>query len=480
MPAIDQWFSVTQHNAPMIVMKFGGTSVEDARAINNAIALVTRQIHQHPVVVLSAIAGATDALLKSAELSVAEHLDEATLLLNKLLERHVLIAENLIDSRSAVQQLIFQLRSRFEELKNLSQSIAILGELTKRSLDTIASMGELMSSLIFSESMKARNYPVAWVDARTFMATDDQFGNATPLFKEIEEKATKIIHPYLTENYVVITQGYIGSTSRNITTTLGRGGSDYSAAIIGATLNAEEIQIWTDVDGILTADPQITPMAKKLKSISYKEASELAYFGAKVLHPSTIRPAVQKNIPVIVLNSRRPDSSGTRVVANPPQSSISVKSIANKKGITIVNIQATRLLSANRFMETILEVFDRYNTSVELVNTSMASASLTVSNIEYLNAIVSDLEQFSDVTVFKDKAVVSIIGERLHSTVGVADRIFRSLEDIDVMMISQGASELNISLVIDNRNVVKAVQRLHKEFFEPLPQEALFENIATS
>ncbi len=464
----------------MIVMKFGGTSVEDARAIDNAIALVARQKNQHPVVVLSAIAGATDALLKSAELSVAEHLDEATLLLNNLLERHVLIAENLIDSRPAVQQLIFQLRSRFEELKNLSQSISILGELTKRSLDTIAAMGELMSSLIFSETMKAKKYPVAWLDARTFMVTDDHFGNASPLFKDLDEKANKIISPYLIENTIVVTQGYIGSTTRNITTTLGRGGSDYSAAIIGAALNAEEIQIWTDVDGILTADPQITPTAKKLKTISYKEASELAYFGAKVLHPSTIRPAVQKNIPVVVLNSRRPNSIGTRVVANPPQSNISVKSIANKNGITVVNIQATRLLSANRFMESILQVFDKYHTSVELVNTSVASASMTISNTEYLDAIVPDLEQFSDVAVFRDKAIVSIIGERLHSTVGVADRIFRSLGDIDVIMISQGASELNINLVIDNHNVVKAVQRLHREFFEPLPQEILFENIATS
>ena len=464
----------------MIVMKFGGTSVEDARAIDNAIALVARQQKQHPVVVLSAIAGATDALLKSAELSVAEHFDEATLLLNNLLERHVLIAENLIDSRSSVQQLIFQLRNRFEELKNLSQSIAILGELTKRSLDTIASMGELMSSLIFSEAMKAKKCPVVWLDARTFMVTNDHYGNATPLFKEIDERANKVIGPHLNENTIVVTQGFIGATTRKITTTLGRGGSDYSAAIIGAALNAEEIQIWTDVDGILTADPQITPMAKKLKTISYKEASELAYFGAKVLHPSTIRPAVQKNIPVVVLNSRRPNSTGTRVVANPPQSNVSVKSIANKKGITVVNIQATRFLSANRFMESILEVFDRYHTSVDLVNTSVASASMTISNTELLDAIVPELEQFSDVVVFRDKAIISIIGERLHSTVGVADRIFRSLGDIDVMMISQGASELNISLVIDNHHVVEAVQRLHKEFFEPLPQETLFENIATS
>ncbi len=463
----------------MIVMKFGGTSVEDARSIANAISLVSREKERHPVVVLSAIAGATDALLKSAELSVAEHLEQSTSILNDLLERHVVIAENLIDSRSAVQGLIFELRKRFEELRNLCQSIAILGELTKRSLDTIAAMGELMSTSIFSEAMRDRRLDVAWVDARTFMITDDQFGNATPIFGEIESRANAVLLPLLQDQKTIITQGYIGSTTRKITTTLGRGGSDYSAAIIGAALNAEEIQIWTDVDGILTADPRITPNAKKLKMISYKEASELAYFGAKVLHPSTLRPAVQKNIPVVVLNSKRPNSTGTRVLASPPASNVSVKSIANKRGISVVNVQATRFLTANRFMESILAVFEKHHTPLDLINTSVASASLTIGNPENMEEVVSELEAFADVVVFKNKAIVSIIGERLHSTVGVADRIFKSLGDIDVMMISQGASELNISLVIDEHNVQEAVLRLHKEFFEPLPIEELFEDIAT-
>lgn len=461
-------------------MKFGGTSLEDARAVTNVIALIARQQHQRLVVVLSAIAGTTNTLLKSAHLAVAEDLGRATSMLNDLLERHVVIAENLIDSRSTVQHLIFELRNRFEELKNLCHGIAILGELTNRSLDTIASMGELMSSLILSEAMSAQHYPVVWLDARTFMITDDHFGSAAPLFKYIDQKANAVINPHFNDNKIVITQGYIGSTTKGITTTLGRGGSDYSAAIIGAALNAEEIQIWTDVDGILTADPRIAPKAKKLKVISYKEASELAYFGARVLHPSTIRPAVQKNIPVIVLNSKRPNSTGTRVVANPPVSNVFVKSIANKRDITVVNIQSTRLLTANRFMESILEVFNKYATPVDLINTSVASASLALENTEHIDAIVTDLGQFSEVTVYNNNAIVSIVGERLHSTVGVADRIFRSLFDIDVKMISQGASEINVSLVIENEKVNEAVQRLHKEFFEPLPHESLFEDIETT
>ncbi|HTX17994.1 MAG TPA: lysine-sensitive aspartokinase 3 [Bacteroidota bacterium] len=463
----------------MIVMKFGGTSVEDARSFANAISLVVQQKERQPVVVLSAIARATDALLKSAQISVAEEYGQAESILNDLLERHVVIAENLIESRSAIQRLIFDLRRRFEELRNLCQSIAVLGELTKRSLDTIAAMGELMSSMIFHEAMGERHINSTWVDARTFMMTDDSFGNANPNFNDIDSKAPAAILRHLDERRIVVTQGYIGATPKKVTTTLGRGGSDYSAAIIGAALNAQEIQIWTDVDGILTADPRIAPGAKKLKAISYKEASELAYFGAKVLHPSTLRPAVLKNIPVVVLNSKHPGSTGTRILASLPPSNVSVKSIASKRGISVINAQATRFLTANRFLESILDVFGRHNSPLDLINTSAASASLTITNPEKLDLVAAELGEFADVTIFRNKAIVSIVGERLHSTVGIADRIFRALGEIDVMMISQGASELNVSLVIDEENVNKAVQRLHKEFFEPLPSEQIFEDLTT-
>jgi len=458
-------------------MKFGGTSVEDARAFENVISIVTQSKERKPVVVLSAIAGATDTLLKSAQLAVSNELEKATLMLNDLLIRHVTIAENLIDSRAVIQHLIFEIRKRFEDLKHLCNGIAILGELSKRSLDTIASTGELMSSLILSETMKSRGKAVEWVDARKLMITDDHFGNAVPLFKHINQKAVEVISPPLEENKIVITQGFIGATEKGITTTLGRGGSDYSATIIGAALDAEEIQIWTDVDGILTADPRITSNAKKLKVISYKEAAELAYFGAKVLHPSTIRPAVQKNIPVVVLNSKKPKSTGTKIVACPSASNVTVKSIANKKNISVINIQSSRLLNSNTFMGAILDVFNKYNTPVDLVSTSMASVSLTIDKLEYVDSIVSELEEFSDVTVFGKKAIVSIVGEKLYTTAGVIDRIFRSLADIDVTMISHGASDTNVSLVVANEKVEEVVLKVHREFFEPLPDSELFDDL---
>jgi len=277
----------------MIVMKFGGTSVEDARAMNNVIEIVTRERHRQPLVVLSDVAGATDTLIKAAHLAHEGQFEEAKNSLNQLLERHVTVLENLVEKRSSVQALIFEMRKRFEELKNLCYGISILRELTNRSLDTIASVGEQLSSMIVEEGMKERGLPAVLVDARRFMITDDHFTAAAPQFDAIEEKAEALILPRLSRKEVIVTQGFIGATDNGVTTTLGRGGSDFSAAVVGTVLGAEEIQIWTDVDGILTADPSVVRDARKVKTMSFREASELAYFGARVLHPSTILLAVK-------------------------------------------------------------------------------------------------------------------------------------------------------------------------------------------
>ena len=461
----------------MIMMKFGGTSVEDARAMRNVMEIVQRERHRKPIVVLSAIAGATNALLHAAHIALEGDLAKSHTELNALLERHVSLLENLIDNRSDVQQLILTIRKRFDELKMLCQGIAILGELTNRSLDSIGSLGEQLSTMILACAMAEHGNPVELVDARTFMITDEQYGSATPLFDRIAEEAAIRIVPFVEADKIVITQGFIGATAKGVTTTLGRGGSDYSAAILGAALGAEEIQIWTDVDGVLTADPRIAPAAQKLKVISFREASELAYFGAKVLHPSTILPAVEKSIPVIVLNSKRPQSSGTRIVADPPKTKVAVKSIASKKGITVINIQSTRMLMAYGFLSSIFSVFHRHQTAVDLVSTSEVAVSLTIDNTSCLDQIVADLRAFAEVSVYEKKAIICVVGEQMRSTAGVADRVFHALNDIPVTMISQGASEINMSLVIDEEAMVQSVQQLHKEFFEPMPEVDLFEQV---
>lgn len=461
----------------MIIMKFGGTSVEDARAMNNVMEIVAKERDRKPVVVLSAIAGATNTLLRSAHIALEGNLERAHAELHTLLERHVVILENLIGNRTDVQILILSIRKRFDELKTLCQGIAILGELTNRSLDAIASMGEELSTMILAKAMAEKGLPAELVDARTWMITDDQFAGATPLFDRINEETTKRLLPLIEGGRIVVTQGFIGSTTRGITTTLGRGGSDFSAAILGSALNAEEIQIWTDVDGVLTADPRIAPAAKKLKVISFREASELAYFGAKVLHPSTIQPAVEKNIPVIVLNSKRPQSTGTRIVGNPPKTNAAVKSIASKKGITVINIQSTRMLMAYGFLSSIFAVFQRHETSVDLVSTSEVAVSLTIDSTSRLEHIVKDLQAFADVTVIQNQSIICVVGEQMRSTTGVVDRVFKAISNINVMMISQGASEINMSLVVDESVVEQAVRQLHREFFEPVPELDLFEQV---
>ncbi|MBN1397101.1 MAG: lysine-sensitive aspartokinase 3 [Bacteroidetes bacterium] len=461
----------------MIVMKFGGTSVEDAKSIQTVIKIVQKEQSRRPVVVLSAIAGATNTLLKAARTAQEGNLNEAVKLLNDLLDRHVTVMENLIDNRATVQRLIASFKPHFEELRNLCHGIAILGELTNRSLDAIASMGELLSSQILCEAMCSQGISAKWIDARTFIKTDDQFACAAPLFDEINTKAKEILSPILESKTIVITQGFIGSNSKGITTTLGRGGSDYSASIIGAALDAEEIQIWTDVDGVLTSDPRIAPTAQKLRIISFREAAELAYFGAKVLHPSTIFPAVKKDIPVVVLNSKRPENKGTRIVSRPPKTNIPVKSIACKRGITVVNVQSLRMLMAYGFLESIFSVFNKYETSVDLVSTSEVAVSLTIDNTSKLDKIIEELSTFAEVSVLEKQGIICIVGDQMRSTAGVANQIFHALREINLVMISQGASEINMSIVIDESQIDQAVKNLHKHFFETDLDSNMFEPV---
>jgi aspartate kinase len=461
----------------MIVMKFGGTSVEDAKSMQTVIQIVRKEQARQPIVVLSAISGATNSLLKAARIAQEGKLDDAILLLNSLLDRHVTVMENLINDRSTVQRLIASFKPRFEGLRNLCQGIAILGELTNRSLDAIASVGELLSSQILCEAMSIQGLPAKWVDARTFIITDNQFVSAVPQFDQINVKARQILSPLLASKTIIITQGFIGSNSKGITTTLGRGGSDYSASIIGAALDAEEIQIWTDVDGVLTADPRIAPEAQKLRIISFREAAELAYFGAKVLHPSTIFPAVKKDIPVVVLNSKRPENTGTRIVSRPPKTNVPVKSIACKRGITVVNVQSLRMLMAYGFLESIFSVFNKYETSVDLVSTSEVAVSLTIDNTSTLDKIVAELSTFAEVSILEKQGILCIVGDQMRSTAGVADQIFHALREINLVMISQGASEINMSIVIEESQVDEAVRRLHKQFFEPIRAIDLFESV---
>jgi aspartate kinase len=458
----------------MIVMKFGGTSVEDAAAMRQVIEIVRSKRARQPIVVASAMAKITDTLIRSAQLAREGQEHQAQKLLTEVVAlRHRQAATQLVVAEPRCRALQESLDQYIVELRTLIHGLAILGELSLRSLDAIVSYGERLSTLILTTAMQEQNLDAQLLDARQFIITDDRFTKATPSLELSDPRARSLVLPLLERGAIPVTQGFIGATPQGVTTTLGRGGSDYSAAIIGALLGAEAIEIWTDVDGILTTDPKLVPQARLLESVTFQEASELAYFGAKVLHPSTLLPAVDKNIPVYVYNTKNPKSPGTRITMSRGEASLKsqnaspLQAIAYKKGITVINIYSTRMLLAHGFLKAIFEIFDRFETSVDLLATSEVSVSLTIDETRRLDRIVSELQKFSTVTVEHERAIICLVGEGMKYTPGIAARAFGAIRDININMISQGASEINISFIIREADVPTVLERLHREFFEP-------------
>lgn len=456
----------------MIVMKLGGTSVQDAAAINTAAGIVAGRLDRVPVVVVSAMARVTDSLVRIARTARERRADMALAEVGELRTRHLATAKELLEgspeplsTAGLLKGVELEVENQFAELENLVRSVATLGELTPRSHDAIVSFGERLSSVIVAAAFRLRGIPAELVDSRQFIITDDNFTIAAPDLAEIVGRASEVLLPIINLARVPVAQGFIGSTRDGVTTTIGRGGSDYSAALIGAALGAEAIEIWTDVDGLMTADPRVVPGARRIRVISFAEASELSYFGAKVLHPSTVLPAVERGIPVHIYNTRNPSCEGTLIVASPRPSRNVIKSIAFKRGVTIVNVSSTRMLLAYGFLRTIFEVFDRHQTSVDVVTTSEVSVSITLDNTDRLEAIKRDLSGIGEVNIEREKAIVCVVGDNLKFTPGVAARLFRAIQSTNVNMVSQGASEINLTFVINEAQVDSAVRSLHHEFF---------------
>ena len=454
----------------MIVMKFGGTSVQDAKAIERAAAIVKERLPQKPVVVVSAMAKVTDQLLAMARAAGAGDRKTSLRLCRALQERHYETAGELLGT-ALFTDFHSELGSDFENLEELLRGIAAVGELTPRTTDHVAAYGETLSSKIVAAAFLALGIASALVDSRECIVTDGAHTKAAPLFEETNERLRSKVKPLVDAGRVPVMGGFIGATKSGVTTTIGRGGSDYSAAIVGAGLNAERIEIWTDVDGMMTTDPNLCPEARRIKVISFEEAAELAYFGAKVLHPATVLPAVQKNIPVYILNSLNPRCEGTRITAQAPPCKNSFKAIAVKKRITIVDVAAPRMLLAHGFLKAIFEAFDRHHIAVDVVSTSEVSVSLTVDSNESIPALAADLAKLADVKYEGRKAIVCVVGDNLRGTPGIAASVFGELRDVNIRMISQGASEINITFVIEEDAVPQAVRRLHKTFFSDLDPE---------
>jgi aspartate kinase len=446
------------------VMKFGGTSVQDAAAFARVAEIVGAQMDVSPVVVTSAMSKVTDALLHAFETAKKNDAKTAFASLEPHFQRHTKVAEELCDEN---QRAAFQTELDFAR-KELSD---LLTRVSRRSLplqmlkDAVVSYGEQLSSRLLSEVFKANNLNARHADSRRLIVTDEEHGSAAPIWDETERLIQLELQPLINNEEIPILGGFIAASRSGETTVLGRGGSDYSAALVGAALRAREIQIWTDVTGVLTCDPRVCSDARTINTLSYEQAAELAYFGAKVLHPKTIQPAVDFAIPVRVCNSHQPNERGTMILPHSETNKRTVKSIAHKTGITILRITSARMLGAYGFMSAIFQIFERHRTVIDVVTTSEVSVSLTLDNTDALEAIVRDLERLGTVEIEPDQAVVCVVGEGLRGTSGVASQIFSTISDINVSLISHGASSVNMTFVVKEDVVKETIKRLHEKFF---------------
>ena len=448
------------------IMKFGGTSLEDAVAFERVLNIVRAARNEHPVVVIvSAMSRVTDALLASVERAADGAADEAEQLLHEHFERYEgvgrahLSAETQVGAKAAIE-------SARREIAELLRTVAARSKSRPALQDMIVSYGERLSATLLAMVLSEAGLKSVCVDARRCLITTADHGRAEPLPEETGRRTRAELEPILETSTVPVLGGFIGASEDGATTTLGRGGSDYTAALIGAALRSSEIQIWTDVSGVLTADPRVIKEARTIPRMSYTEAAELAYFGAKVLHPKTIQPAVEQRIPVRICNTRAPEETGTLVASETLTSPQTVKAIAHKTGVTTVQITSARMLGAYGFLNAIFDIFNRHRTVVDVVTTSEVSVSLSLDDTSALDSIVAELKQLGAVQIERHRAIICVVGEGLRGTPGIAARIFSCLTDINVSLISQGASSINLTFIIEEDNLCEAVSRLHGEFFE--------------
>ena len=457
-------------------MKFGGTSVEDPAAIGRTAAIVAGRVAQgkQPVVVVSAMAQVTDQLLRAAAAAALGDRTGALAISSRLRARHRDTATVLVKNQDECVDLLGFIDQKFDSLDEVLRGLSAILELTPRISDLIVSYGERVSSRVVDSAFRELGVDSVHVDAREVIITDSSFQKAIPQDELIEKRAAEKLLPLATEGRVPVMGGFIAANEAGITTTLGRGGSDFTGALVGGALSAEAIEIWTDVDGIMTTDPRVCPDALRVKVISFEEAAELAYFGAKVLHPATILPAVRKNIPVLVLNSRNAACEGTRIASLAPHCKSPFKSIAVKKKLSIIDVVASRMLMTHGYLSEIFAIFDKHKCAVDMVSTSEVSVSLTVDSNEQLPVIAADLGKLADVKYEGRKALICMVGEDIRGQSGIAAQVFNAIRHVNVRMISQGASEINMSFMIDEDDADEAVRSLHAAFFKD-PDPAIFD-----
>lgn len=454
----------------MIVMKFGGTSVANFEAITRTIFIIGGRLDKKPVVVVSALSKVTDMLYRISDAAASRNRELTDGLLAQLRTRHTGLASELLEQSPALkEQAVARVNEICDELSDLAGAVCALGELSDRNKAIIISNGELLSSTIICYAMNAKGIRTNFIDARKIMITSESYLKGEPIADEIISRVPAAVSKAYEGMDAVITQGFIGSNLQGEQTVLGRGGSDYSASLVGMAIDAERIEIWTDVDGVRSADPRKVENTKYLEKISFEEAAEMAHFGAKVLHPLTIEPAVKKNIPIYVLNSMNPSGKGTAILRNELIED-GVKSVSFKENIRVINIFSTRMINTSGFLRRVFEIFSESKVSVDLISTSEANISVTVDGSENIGRVVAELSEFADVIVDDDKSQVSVIGKNIVRLNGMLKKTFAPLKKCNVYMISQGASFVNISFVVDREELTDVVRDLHHHLFEQ-PEE---------
>lgn len=464
----------------MIVMKFGGTSVEDAASVERVVEIIRARLSLRPVVVVSAMGKTTRGLVGAAEASAAGDTATSLDILRELKTAHEAEARELATS-TAGREVFTRIEEYFDELKKLLQGLAILGEVPPRGLDKILAYGELLSSAVVAGALADRYIPSVLLDSREFIKTDDRYGGASPVFDVTNQKIKDSIGPEIERGSVPVIQGFIGSTRDGATTTLGFEGSDYTATIVGAALDVDDIQIWKDVSGLMTADPRVFAGARTVKSCTFAEAGELTYFGAKVLHPKAIYPATRKNIPIHIYNSKQPGAAGTEITASAPRSTNLIKSIAYKRPITILKATAepvqdgSRSVTPDDFLRSVVDAMRRRGIQPLITASSALSivAALDVAAIKPAveRDLIYEISSFGRVATESGMAIVSLVGQEMRSDRGLAGRVFSALGETELELILHGSSSIAMNFVVVEREIEKVIARLHEVFFDKLDPE---------
>ncbi len=444
----------------MIVMKFGGTSVQSAQYMDKAIDIAVSQIDRAPVLISSAMSKITDTFVDITQCAERGEKDKAFSLYDQIVSRHESTAGEFLTG-TTLEASLKHIRALFEEIKAFVTGLVMLKECSPRSSDALLSFGELLSTTLLYYRANQRGINAELLDSRDLVVTDNSFTYASPVIDQTYRNIKNHVQPV--PGKLIIGQGFIARTGEGAVSTLGRGGSDYTATIFGAALKADEVQIWTDVDGIMTSDPRIVDRARTIDYISYAEAAELAYFGAKVVHPSTIQPATELGIPVLVKNTMNLDGKYTSIISTVEQSGL--RAIAGKKGITLINITSSRMLNAYGFLQKIFSTFARFKTPVDLIATSEVSVSMTIDNTSALEEIVGSLQETGKVHVEHEKGIICLVGQDFWKDSLFVSRVFKALSGIPIRMISLGSSDINLSLVVPQKMLHNSIQKLHNEFF---------------